>query len=90
MNFHNLPEEIKSKIMYSGYIIHPVAKIFNDFKKDNLDLINNKFNLDTYVYDDLSMYEYLGEMDYFNKVPNYDGIIEFHNGLIDFIKDYYD
>jgi len=90
MNFFSLPEEIKAKIMFSGYIIHPVAKIFNDFKKDNLDLINNKFNLDTFVYDDMSMYEYLGEMDYFNKVPDYAAIIAFHRELIEFMNNYYD
>ncbi len=89
MNFYSLPEEIKAKIMYSGYIIHPVAKIFNDFKKDNLDLINNKFNLDTFIYDDLSMYEYLNEMDYFNKVPDYGSIIEFHREFIEFMNNYY-
>ncbi len=67
MNYNNLPEEIKAKIMFSGYIIHPIAKVFKDFKNDNLDLINNKFNLDNFIYEDLSMYEYLREMDYFNK-----------------------
>jgi len=68
MNYNNLPEEIKSKIMFSGYIIHPIAKVFKDFKNDNLDLINNKFNLDNFIYEDLSMYEYLKEMEYFNKI----------------------
>jgi len=53
--------------MFSGYIIHPIAKVFKDFKNDNLDLINNKFNLDNFIYEDLSMYDYLKEMDYFNK-----------------------
>tara|TARA_R110002020_G_scaffold64518_1_gene171225 strand:+ start:879 stop:1112 length:234 start_codon:yes stop_codon:yes gene_type:complete len=67
MNYNNLPEEIKAKIMFSGYIIHPIAKVFKDFKNDNLDLINNKFNLDNFIYEDLSMYDYLKEMDYFNK-----------------------
>ncbi len=67
MNYNNLPEEIKAKIMFSGYIIHPIAKVFKDFKNDNLDLINNKFNLDNFIYEDLSMYDYLREMDYFNK-----------------------
>ncbi len=68
MNYNNLPEEIKSKIMFSGYIIHPIAKVFKDFKNDNLDLINNKFNLDNFIYEDLTMYEYLKEMEYFNKI----------------------
>jgi len=68
MNYYNLPEEIKAKIMFSGYIIHPIAKVFKEFKNDNLDLINNKFSLDTFMYQDLSMYDYLKEMDYFNKI----------------------
>lgn len=67
MNYNNLPEEIKAKIMFSGYIIHPIAKVFKDFKNDNLDLINNKFNLDNFIYEDLTMYEYLKEMEFFNK-----------------------
>ena len=71
MNYNNLPEEIKSKIMFCGYIVHPIAKVFKDFKNDNLDLINNKFNLDNFLYEDLSMYEYLKEMEYFNKTIIY-------------------
>ncbi len=34
MNYDLLPEEIKSKIMFSGSIIHPVAVIFKEFKDD--------------------------------------------------------
>ncbi len=28
-DFNNLPLELKAKIMYSGYISHPIADIFN-------------------------------------------------------------
>lgn len=34
MDFYNLPLPIKAKIMYSGYIIHPVAKIFKEYIKN--------------------------------------------------------
>ena len=76
MNYNNLPEEIKSKIMFCGYIVHPIAKVFKDFKNDNLDLINNStyhqnLTRGLVLDEDLSMYEYLKEMEYFNKTIIY-------------------
>ena len=45
MNYDCLPEELKSKIMFSGSIIHPIAKIFKEFKDDYCFLLKNNFHL---------------------------------------------
>ena len=47
MEFKNLPIEIKSKIMYSGFIKHPITNLFNYFLNDiiplNSDISNPSF-----------------------------------------------
>jgi len=66
--YNDLPIEIKSKIMYSGYIIHPVATIFKEFYDETCYLINNEFNLETLQYNEISFYDYLYSINYFNKI----------------------
>ena len=66
--FQNLPEEIRAKIMYGGYIIHPSAQIIKDFynnlyiklnqnvEEDSLNIYNHLINigeLKKYKNDDL-------------------------------------
>ena len=66
--FQNLPEEIRAKIMYGGYIIHPSAKIIKDFfnnlyiklsqnvEEDSINIYNHLINigeLKKYKNDDL-------------------------------------
>jgi len=67
MNYDCLPEELKSKIMFSGSIIHPIAKIFKEFKDDYCFLLKNNFNLETLTYKEISFYDYLYETNYFKK-----------------------
>ena len=82
MNYDLLPEEIKSKIMFSGSIIHPVAIIFKEFKEDYCFLLNNVYNLETLTYDNISFYDYLYETNYFRNetltFEELENIISFH------------
>ena len=54
--FQNLPEEIRAKIMYGGYIIHPSAQIIKDFfnnlyikisqnEEDSINIYNHLINI---------------------------------------------
>ena len=49
MEFKNLPYELKSKIMYSGYIVHPVAIIFKQFVKNILPISSNVDNNPSFI-----------------------------------------
>lgn len=66
--FQNLPQEIRAKIMYGGYIIHPSAQIIKDFfnnlyiklnqnvEEDSINIYNHLINigeLKKYKNDDL-------------------------------------
>jgi len=65
--FQNLPQEIRAKIMYGGYIIHPSAQIIKDFfnnlyikisqnEEDSINIYNHLINigeLKEYKNDDL-------------------------------------
>ena len=46
MYYEKLPTELKIKIMYGGYIKHPIVDLFNDFKKDLMpkDIFNKNEN----------------------------------------------
>ena len=57
--FNELPIELKSKIMYSGFIKHPVSIIFNDFLNDYCDLMHNSFCLEMITYKQEFLYQYL-------------------------------
>mgnify|MGYP003660487973 FL=1 len=50
--FQNLPEEIRAKIMYGGYIIHPSAKIIKDF-------FNNLYIKISQNEEDMNIYQHL-------------------------------
>jgi len=82
MNYNNLPEELRSKIMFSGSIIHPVATIFKEFKEEYCFLMNNNYNLETLTHEDISFYDYLYEINYFKKetmtFEELENIISFH------------
>jgi len=82
MNYDLLPEEIKSKIMYSGNIIHPVAKIFKEFKNEYCHLMDNAYNLETLMFQEISFYDYLYEIEYFKHrtltFEELENIISFH------------
>jgi len=82
MNYDLLPEEIKSKIMFSGSIIHPVAVIFKEFKDDYCHLLNNVYCLETLTYNNISFYDYLYETNYFRNetltFEELENIISFH------------
>ncbi len=66
--YNNLPEEIKSKIMFSSGIEHPVATIFKDFRDEYTELLNNRFNLETLIYEKIPFYDYLIETGYFRTI----------------------
>ena len=50
--FQNLPQEIRAKIMYGGYIIHPSAQIIKDF-------FNNLYIKLNQNVEDMNIYQHL-------------------------------
>ena len=78
--FVNLPIELKSKIMYSGYVKHPVAVIFNEFVADYCDLMHNTFCLETMDYKTITFFDYLIETGHLK--PN------INNFFYDYIREY--
>lgn len=60
----NLPIEIKSKIMYSGFIRHPTADIIRDFKKEHCGHIDQVYDFETECFKDLNFYDYLKDNGY--------------------------
>jgi len=75
--FFNLPIELRSKIVYTGYIVHPVANIVKDLKKD-IEIFNDtNVNLLTLEKEELSFYDLLKTLDYLNDV----GVLDIENFL---------
>lgn len=64
--FFKLPIELRSKIMYSGYIVHPVAKIMKDLIDCEKELWQSEINLDNLESVDFNFYEYLVNVNFFN------------------------
>lgn len=62
--FYNLPIELRSKIVYSGYIVHPLADIIKDIKKD-IEIFNDtNVNLLTLEKEEPSFYNLLKTLGY--------------------------
>ena len=59
MVWNDLPEEIRSKIMYSGYIKHPVALVFKKF-------MNNIFIPLSANVEIISLYDHLRNLGILN------------------------
>ena len=57
--YYQLPLEIQSKIMYSGWIVHPVAKIFKDFYEEEKFYLFNQYDIENDRYIECDLYSYL-------------------------------
>ena len=71
--FYNLPIEIRSKIMYSGYIVSPTAKIIKDLTKEIKFFNERRWSLTTMNYQKATFYNILREL---NFLKNLDEILE--------------
>ena len=71
--FYNLPIEIRSKIMYSGYIVSPTAKIIKDLTKEIKFFNERRWSLTTMNYEKATFYNILREL---NFLKNLDEILE--------------
>lgn len=79
--FFNLPIELRSKIVYSGYIVHPTAQLIKDLKRD-IDFWNKcNINIDTMDYEEPSFYLLLKSLNYLDDIMmlylNYDDLLEY-------------
>ena len=71
--FYKLPIEIRSKIMYSGYIVSPTAKIIKDLTKEIKFFNERRWSLTTMNYEKATFYNILREL---NFLKNLDEILE--------------
>lgn len=71
--FYKLPIEIKSKIMYSGFIVSPTAKIIKDLTKEIKFFNERRWSLTTMNYEKATFYNILREL---NFLKNLDEILE--------------
>jgi hypothetical protein len=62
--FYNLPIEIRSKIMYSGYIISPTANIIKELKKELKFFNERRWSLTTMNYEKATFYNILKELNF--------------------------
>jgi len=67
-----LPEEIKSKIMYSGYIKNPTAVLIKCFMGE-CELWDYEYNLDSDKYEKSSFYDYLCDTKYLTSLDDIEG-----------------
>ena len=62
--FYNLPIELRSKIVYSGYIISPTAIILKNLKKEIKEYNERRWSLDTMNYEEATFYNILKDLNY--------------------------
>jgi len=62
--FYRLPIELRTKIMYSGYITSPTAEIIKNLKKETEEFNGRRFSLDTINYKRTTFYNILKELNY--------------------------
>lgn len=62
--FYNLPIEIRSKIMYSGYIVSPTAKLIKELKKEIKFFNERRWSLTTMKYEKATFYNILRELNF--------------------------
>tara|TARA_R110000824_G_scaffold397009_1_gene599258 strand:- start:822 stop:1100 length:279 start_codon:yes stop_codon:yes gene_type:complete len=79
-NWNKLPIELRSKIMYSGWITHPVADIIKEFIKETSYLNLCRYNLYKLMYDPLEFVDYLKETMYLKETK-----IDIHDLLVQII-----
>jgi hypothetical protein len=60
----SLPIEIRSKIMYSGYIVTPTAKIIKDLTKEIKFFNERRWSLTTMNYEKATFYNILQELNF--------------------------
>tara|TARA_S200002703_G_scaffold67100_1_gene58289 strand:- start:11785 stop:12072 length:288 start_codon:yes stop_codon:yes gene_type:complete len=62
--FYSLPIELRSKIVYSGYIIAPTSIIIKNLKKEIKEYNERRWSLDTMNYEEATFYNILKDLNY--------------------------
>jgi len=60
----SLPIELRAKIMFSGWIVHPVAKIFKDFYDEEKFFLYRMYDIEKNEYMNCDFYTYLKGIEY--------------------------
>jgi hypothetical protein len=68
--YYNLPIEIRSKIMYSGYIVSPTAKIIKDLTKEIKFFNERRWSLTTMNYEEATFYNILRELNFLKELDD--------------------
>tara|TARA_A100000171_G_C2022415_1_gene91735 strand:- start:279 stop:563 length:285 start_codon:yes stop_codon:yes gene_type:complete len=80
--YYQLPIELRAKIMYSGWIVHPVAKIFKDFYNEEKYWIYRMYDVENNRYINCDFYTYLKGIDYLKYLEDEDIDLDYYDDFL--------